>query len=97
MGERRATELALTGRTFTAADALAYGLVHEIAASPLQRAEEIATQISKFSEVAVTTGLDYLNRTRDKDWDETGRIGSEIRRAALASPQFQEAVRAFLK
>ena len=38
MGERRTVELSLTGREFTAAEALDYGLVTEIADDPLQRA-----------------------------------------------------------
>ena len=36
VGERRATELSLTGRDFTAADALQYGLVTEISDDPLE-------------------------------------------------------------
>jgi enoyl-CoA hydratase/carnithine racemase len=97
MGERRATELALTGRIFSGREALAYGLVHELSPSPQPRAEEIAIRISQLSADAIGYGLDYVNRTRDTSWDEAGRIGREIRRKALASPDFKEGVRAFLK
>jgi enoyl-CoA hydratase/carnithine racemase len=46
MGERRTTELSLTGRIFEAEEAMRCGLVTEITADPLKRALEIATAIS---------------------------------------------------
>lgn len=48
IGERRALELALTGRIFTAPEALAYGLVHQIAPpfEFLDRAEAIANALA---------------------------------------------------
>jgi enoyl-CoA hydratase/carnithine racemase len=97
MGERRSTELALTGRLFGGREALSYGLVHEVSSEPLARAAEIALQVSQSSPDAVRSGFEYVNQTRDKSWEETGRIGREIRRIAMASPGFAEGVRAFLK
>ena len=97
MGERRVTELSLTGRIFGGREALSYGLVHEISTEPLARAAEIALQISQSSPDAIKSGLEYVNQTRDKSWDETGRIGREIRRVAMSSPDFAEGVRAFLR
>jgi methylglutaconyl-CoA hydratase len=96
VGERRATELALTGRVFGGREALNYGLVHEISEEPLARAAEIALQVSQASTDAIQFGLEYVNQTRDKSWDEAGRIGWEIRRKAMASPDFAAGVRAFL-
>ncbi len=49
MGERRTVELALTGRDFSALEALDYGLVTEIADDPMRRAREIASVLSSFS------------------------------------------------
>lgn len=92
MGERRATELSLTGRRFNAAEALAYGLVHEVHASPQSRAEEIAVGLSQLSPNAISAGLEYVNRTRDESWEETGRIGREIRRRLMDSADFKERV-----
>jgi enoyl-CoA hydratase/carnithine racemase len=97
VGERRAVELALTGRWFTGLQALEYGLAHEVSPDPLMRAEVVATQISEFSRDAVRSGLEYVNLTRDKSWDEAGRIGREIRRIAMSSPDFVDRVKAFLK
>ncbi len=97
VGERRATELALTGRIFGGREAFSFGLVHEVSDEPLARAAEIALQISQASAGAISRGLEYVNRTRDKSWDDAGRIGWEIRREAMSSPDFAEGVRAFLK
>jgi enoyl-CoA hydratase/carnithine racemase len=96
VGERRATELALTGRRFTAQEAAAFGLVHEVSAKPIERAEAIAQEISELSLTAISLGLDYVNQTRDRSWDEAGRIGREIRAEALESPDFKAKVHAFL-
>ena len=93
IGERRAVELSLTGRTLGASEAQSYGLVHEVHTSPIERAGEIATLISGFSPDAVRSGLEYVHRTRDQSWDEAGATGREIRGAALDSPAFREAVR----
>jgi enoyl-CoA hydratase/carnithine racemase len=92
VGERRATELALTGRRFDAREALNYGLVHEVHSDPLVRARELAYQISQFSADAVQLGLDYVNQTRDTTWEQSGRIGSVIRQTLLDSPGFKEGV-----
>jgi len=97
MGERRTTELALTGRTFTAAQAKDYGLVHEIAEDPEARAAEIANHLSRLDSQAIAHGLTYITQTRDKPWDEAGLIGSRIRAEALQNPAFQEAIHAFQK
>jgi enoyl-CoA hydratase/carnithine racemase len=92
VGERRATELSLTGRRFTGQQALEYGLLHELSPSPLLRAEVIAKQVSQSSPNAIRAGLDYVNRTRDKSWEEAGRIGSEIRQSLMASDDFKQRV-----
>lgn len=97
VGERRATELALTGRTFTGHEALALGLVHEVSQCPVARAAEIALQISQSSADAIRSGMEYRIRTRDTSWDEAGVIGREIRHNAMASGDFAEGVRAFLE
>lgn len=55
IGDRRARELALTGRVFTAPDALAWGLVHAVA-PPFElddRASAIATALANADPAAV--------------------------------------------
>ena len=59
LGERRALELALTGRIFSTPEALAWGLVHYVApAFELDdRATEIATALSNASPAAIRGAL----------------------------------------
>jgi enoyl-CoA hydratase/carnithine racemase len=97
IGERRAVELSLTGRGFSAADGLAYGLVTEVAQDPLLRAQELAVKIAAFSPVALAHGLSYVHRTRGKDWEQAGRTAGEVRDALAASADFKEGSRAFLE
>jgi methylglutaconyl-CoA hydratase len=96
VGERRATELSLTGRDFTAADALQYGLVSELSDDPVKRAGEIALNLSGFSPDAISGGLDYIHDTRGLEWEHTGKIGRALRDRLLESAQYKESVQAFL-
>lgn len=96
IGERRAVELCVTGRNLTAAEAHAWGLVSEIADDPEARAEEIAETVGAFSQHALVAGLDFVNLTRGRSWEESGRIGGKVRQRLLAGDDYKEAVRAFL-
>jgi enoyl-CoA hydratase/carnithine racemase len=97
MGERRTVELSLTGREFTATEALAYGLVTEIADDPLRRANELAVLLAGFSPVAVGAGLDYVHQIRGRDWDHAGKVGRLTRNHLLTNEDFKEGTRAFLE
>lgn len=61
LGERRARELALSGRTFSAAEALAWGLVHETppAFELEDRAFQLACGLASLSPAAVAAGLEF--------------------------------------
>jgi enoyl-CoA hydratase/carnithine racemase len=95
MGERRALEMALTGRTVDASEARADGLVHEVAADAPARALEIAVALSAASPTAIRTGLKFLRETRGKDWADAGTIAARMRNEVFESEYFREAVRAF--
>jgi len=95
VGERRATELALTGRTFGAKQAYDLGLIHEIAADCNQRAMEIAGDIARSSPATVHSGLDFVNEVRGKDWDTAATIARRVRQEIFDSADFQEGMRAF--
>jgi enoyl-CoA hydratase/carnithine racemase len=97
VGERRAVELSLTGRGFDAAEGLKYGLVTETVDDPLLRARELAAKIANFSPVALAHGLDYIHRTRGKDWEEAGLVAGEVRDLLASSADFREGSRAFLE
>jgi enoyl-CoA hydratase/carnithine racemase len=96
-GERRATELSLTGRDFTVAEAHQYGLVTEIDDDPLQRAAEIAAQVGSYSPLAISAGLGYVQQIRGRDWEEASRIGRDVRDRLLKSDAYKEGVSAFLR
>lgn len=91
IGERRATELSITGRIIEAAEAREYGLVTELNADPLKRALEVAADISAFSASAIEAGLKYSRAIRGMAWKEAGRVGQTTRAALMSHPDFQNA------
>jgi enoyl-CoA hydratase/carnithine racemase len=95
IGERRSVELSLTAREFTAAEAVEYGLVTEVAAEPLTRALELAQTISSYSPIAISVGLDYVHQVRGHNWDHAGKIGRTLRERLLSNDDYREGVQAF--
>ena len=97
IGERRAVELALTGRIVGAREALEWGLVHQVVANPETEsaAAEIAKQLSEASPVALRSGLEYVREIRGKSWREAGKIGRLIRGQVLQAGDFAEGLEAF--
>ncbi len=95
LGERRAIELSLTGRTFDAAEARQIGLVHEVAGDLEKRAVELATAIAESSPTAIRSGLTFVQDVRGKDWRTAGEIARRIRDEVFESDDFEEGVRAF--
>jgi enoyl-CoA hydratase/carnithine racemase len=95
VGERRALEMALTGRIVDAAEACASGLVHEVAADAQARALEIAVALAGWSPTAIRTGMAFLREARGKDWADAGRIAARMRNEVFESEYFRDAVRAF--
>jgi enoyl-CoA hydratase/carnithine racemase len=98
IGERRATELSLTGRIFGAGEAQEIGLAHQVvvggAAGP-GLGLEVASAIAESSPTALQSGLRCVQATRGKDWKQAGEISQRARREVFASPDFQEGLRAF--
>lgn len=68
-------QLSLTGREFSADEALRFGLVAEISADPVQRAADIAARMSGYSPSAIHVGLGYAHGIRGLDWDHAGEVG----------------------
>jgi enoyl-CoA hydratase/carnithine racemase len=97
MGERRALELALTGRTFPAEEALEYGLVHRVvpAGEVGAAAWEIAAQAAEASPQTVARGLELARRTSQLDLRQAGELALSLRAETLSSADFHEGVRAF--
>jgi enoyl-CoA hydratase/carnithine racemase len=97
LGQRRATELALTGRIFPASEAREYGLVHHVVepAALMQRAQKIAGAIAQASPTAIQAGLAFVRDARGKSWEEAGDLARQMRNEVFRSADFQEGIRAF--
>lgn len=95
LGERRSTEMALTGRIFGAEEALRLGLVQEIAENPDERARELAVGLAESSPTAIRSGLHFVNEVRGRDWEAAGEIARRMRDEVFASEDFEEGRRAF--
>jgi enoyl-CoA hydratase/carnithine racemase len=97
VGQRRATELALSGRIFGANEAREYGLVHHVVdpAALMERAQEIAGAIAEASPTAIHSGLAFVRDARGKGWDEAGELARRMRNEVFRSADFQEGIRAF--
>jgi enoyl-CoA hydratase/carnithine racemase len=96
LGERRSTELALTGRTFGTNEALQYGLVHRVT-PPFEledTTQATVRQMSSYSREAMRRGLDFVHRTRGMDWREAGEQAQRIRSELFHHPDFSEGIQA---
>jgi enoyl-CoA hydratase/carnithine racemase len=97
IGERRALELSLTGRIVGTQEALAWGLVHEVALAleMEDRAFQIAAQIAALSRDTIRRGMAFVRDSRGLDAASAGRLAAEARKPVFEGPDFQEGVAAF--
>jgi enoyl-CoA hydratase/carnithine racemase len=97
VGERRATALALTGRIFSANEALQWGLLHEIApAFELQdRAIATAEHLANSAPQVIRLGLSFVRQMRDADSSESTRLAHAFRQEAFDGADFSEGTAAF--
>lgn len=98
IGERRALELALSGRTMGAEEAHAAGLVHRVVpAAELDTAVmEYAAAVAGHNPVAVRLGLEAFAAVRGVPAGEALAILNAARSVVLQDPGFREAVRRFV-
>ncbi|MCC6590721.1 MAG: enoyl-CoA hydratase/isomerase family protein [Bryobacterales bacterium] len=97
LGERRALELSLTGRTFSAADAERWGLVHQVVkVDDLARsAKETARELAERSPVAIERGLALVHGAREKSLQDSLDLALWLRARTLRSADFKEGVQAW--
>ncbi len=88
VGERRAVELALTGRTFGAQDGAAYGLVHQVTPEAEPVAAGIAETVGSHSTPAIRLGLQSIGRPLAQ--------ARAYRAELMETAEFQQAVRKYL-
>ena len=93
VGERRAMELAITGRIIDAREAESFGLAHHVGL--VARADEIATEVANASPEAMRTGLCFVTETRGLERDAAGEFAQRFRRDLFATADFAEGIRAF--
>ncbi len=91
-GERRAIELALTGRIIPADEAREYGLVHEVSTSCRERAREIAEAVAAASPTAVRKGMAFVQDGRGRSGREAGELARQMRSQVFDSDDFREAL-----
>jgi len=99
IGERRAVELALTGRILTAKEAWEFGLVHHVLpeAGVDARAESLAMQLSHASMTAIQSGLYFVQETRGENWTKAGELAARARKEIFAGGDAREGVAAFFE
>ena len=97
MGERRATELALTGRVFSAAEGLAHGLVHQVAPAAELQANALAVghMVANSSAAALTAGLAFVKESRGVGVEDVGRMARNYRQQICEGEDFLQRVREF--
>jgi enoyl-CoA hydratase/carnithine racemase len=95
VGERRALEMSLTGRTFGAAEARGCGLVQEVVASAGDRARAVAEAIADSSPTAIRSGMTFAQEVRGRAWQEAGEIARRVRNEVFESADFREGIAAF--
>ena len=97
IGGNRTLELSLTGRLFSAQDALHWGLVHQVSAhaEASDRAHAVARELAKASPAAVRAGLQYFHESRGKSRKEAGQLARTLREKLMESDDFKEGYEAF--
>ena len=98
IGERRATELALTGRVASAAEAYEWGLAHRIVPADQlsETATRLAVQVAAFDADALSQGLLFIQQSHRLHPEEAGLVARQFRDRAFASDVFRSAVQSFL-
>lgn len=99
LGTARALELVLTGREVSAEEALALGLVNQVAAPDryLNDALELAAQIASYSPEAVRAAKAAVVRGREMPWDGAVAFERELFLRLFDTPEARAAMRAFLE
>ena len=99
IGERRARELLLSGRTINAEEAMTLGLIHEIvpAEALLSRAEALAVEYRKNSPTALALTKRALAEIAGLSLNDALNYGAQLNAEARATPDLHEGVAAFLE
>lgn len=96
VGERRAVELAMTGRLFSSTQAREYGLVHDVCpAFELEdRALHTARHLSTVAQESLRRGLDFVQKSREMSAKTAGILAAEMMAKTHGSADYAEGIRA---
>jgi enoyl-CoA hydratase/carnithine racemase len=100
IGMSRATELLVSGRTFTTDEAATIGLVHQLVAAEnlMEHVLAYATDVAvNCSPTSIANIKDQLRRSYDQTFLDTVHDAEGRERAALASADFTEGVMSFVE
>ena len=99
VGERKARELAYTGRRIGADEAFALGLLNHVtpAGGAVAKAVEIADEIAGSSPLAVMAIKQAINRAGRQTFDEALTEGGDLSALLMFSEDRKEGIRAFLE
>ncbi len=99
VGEARALEMIMTGRTVRAEEAQAIGLVHRLVSEDDRLAEAFAfaREFSKFSLVALGYAREAVQRALSTTLQDGLKIEAEISTLAFQSKDAQEGITAFIE
>jgi len=97
LGHRRTLALSLSGRSFSAAEAREWGLVHRVlpGSEIEERGHAMARRLAKASPMALALGMRYVKESAGKSWDEAGELAAALRVKLMESGDFQEGREAF--
>ena len=99
VGDRRALELSLSGRTIGAEEALSLGLVHQVLPAGRLPAEarRLAQQIASSNPDALRIGMQAYHECTGMDVDTALEKNLKFRAMCIQSPNAEEGIRAFLE
>lgn len=99
VGKAKAMELILTGRNFSAADALSWGLVANIFTpdSLVDEAVKTASEISSFSPIAVKAAKEVVNESFNTTLEQGVRYERRIFHGLFGSHDQKEGMTAFIE
>jgi enoyl-CoA hydratase/carnithine racemase len=96
VGHAKAAEILLTGRTFSADEALAMGLINKISTEELAAAMEFANEIAEQPPEAVINTKALLKSGSHEALNQVMRAEGELFRMAAESDEAQQAFMNFL-
>jgi methylglutaconyl-CoA hydratase len=99
VGEKAAFDLVATGRSITAGEALALGLISRVIAPDGFETEvaHLLADLAALSPSAVALTKHQLYALDTMEFDASVKLGAQVNALARSTPDFREAVERFLK